>query len=247
MKFGEERGRPARDLLARIPLSSAARVYDLGCGPGNSTALLREAYPEAEIVGVDSSEEMLAEARRAVPDCTFVSGDLAEWQPDASPDLLFSNAAFHWVPDHLAVLKRLVTTLDDGGVLAVQMPDNMAEPSHRLMLDTAASGRWSEKLKRASHAREVLPSPERYYDALKPLSSAVEIWHSIYNHPLDGAAAIVDFLGSTALRPFLAPLDERERAQFLADFEARLAQAYPVRKDDRVLLRFPRLFLVAIR
>jgi trans-aconitate 2-methyltransferase len=247
LRFAEERSRPARDLLAQVALASPARVYDLGCGPGNSTSLLAEAYPNAELVGVDNSEEMLAEARRVLPFCVFVLADLAGWLPEKTPDLLFSNAAFQWIPGHTRVLTRLAATLEKGGVLAVQVPDNLEEPSHRLMLETATNGSWSEKLRSVDDAREVVRTPQEYYDLLKPVCSRVDIWHTIYHHPLDGAPAIVDFLGSTALRPFLGPLDETERARFLAEYTGRIAEAYPARTDGRALLRFPRLFLVAIR
>ena len=247
LRFGAERMRPARDLLAQVPLSSPTRVYDLGCGPGNSTALLAEAYPEAELMGVDNSEEMLAEARRVLPSPAFVLADLARWLPEKTPDLLFSNATFHWIPDHAALMKRLAATLEPDGVLAVQMPDNREEPSHRLMRDTAASGPWSRRLASADEARAVPQSPRAYYDLLRPLCSRVDIWRTTYHHPLAGAAAIVDFLGSTALRPFLGPLDETERERFLADYTARIAEAYPAGRDGMALLPFPRLFLIAVR
>ena len=247
LRFADERARPARDFLSQVPLSSPGRIYDLGCGPGNSTALLADAYPDADIVGVDNSEEMLAEARRVLPSRTFVFADLAQWLPEESPDLLFSNAAFQWVPDHAAVMKRLTATLAPGGVLAVQMPDNLGEPSHRLMLDTAACGPWSGKLANADEGRALLQAPRAYYELLKPLCARVDVWRTTYHHPLDGAAGIVDFLGSTALRPFLGPLDETERARFLTDYTARIGEAYPSGTDGMVLLPFPRLFLVAVR
>lgn len=247
LKFGDERSRPARDLLAQVPLVSPSLVYDLGCGPGNSTALLDAAYPEAEIVGVDNSKEMLAEARRRLPSRRFVLADLTHWNAEGPSDLLFSNATFQWIPDHDAVLKRLVVTVRDGGVLAVQMPDNLEEPSHRLMHETAAAGPWSGRLADASEARSLVHSPSHYYDLLKPFCGSVEISHTIYNLPLDGAGAIVDFFRSTALRPYLGPLSENEREAFLSDYAARVAQAYPTRVDGKVLLRFPRLFLVAVR
>lgn len=247
LRFADERARPARDLLAQVPLSAPALVYDLGCGPGNSTALLAEAYPDAEIVGVDNSEEMLAEARRSLPGRTFVFGDLARWMPDDTPDLLFSNATFHWIPEHAAVMTKLMASLPKGGVLALQMPDNLEEPSHRLMRDTAAAGPWSLKLAGAGRARSVLHSPQTYTDLLRPFGSRVDVWHTTYYHPLEGAPAIVDFLGSTALRPYLGPLDEEERARFLAEYTARIAAAYPVGPGGNVLPRFPRLFIVAVR
>jgi trans-aconitate 2-methyltransferase len=247
LKFEGERTRPARDLLAQVPVANPARVYDLGCGPGNSTALLAEAFPNAELIGVDNSEEMLAEARLRLPSCAFVRADLAHWQPEKKPDLLFSNATFQWLPEHPSVLARLAATLPAGGVLAVQMPDNLEEPSQRLIRDTAASGPWSRKLVNADRARAALLSPQGYYDLLKPLCAKVEVWHTIYNHPLQGATAIVDFMGSTALRPFLAPLDEKERAEFLDAYTTRIAKAYPTAPDGTTLFRFPRLFIVALR
>jgi trans-aconitate 2-methyltransferase len=222
-------------------------VYDLGCGPGNSTALLAEAYPNAEIVGVDSSAEMLAEGRRSLPSGRFVLEDLTRWLPDETPDLLFSNAALQWVPDHVTVLGRLVTKLPKGGVLAVQIPDNRGEPCHLLMEETARSGPWAEKLVNADGAREIIRAPGDYYDRLKPECSRLDIWLTVYYHPIEGASAIVDFLGSTALRPYLSRLDKPERMGFLADFTERLAQAYRTRADGMVLLPFPRLFLIAVR
>jgi trans-aconitate 2-methyltransferase len=190
---------------------------------------------------------MLAEARRSVPSCRFVAAALEEWIPEETPDLLFSNAAFQWVRDHVTVLKRLLATLREGGALAVQVPDNLREPSHVLMLETAASGPWSSKLKGVSDGREVIHSPEHYYDALQSHVTQLEIWRTSYHHPLEGPAAIVDFLSSTALRPFFDPLEESERSRFRTAFEARLAIAYPRREDGKVLFRFPRLFLLAVR
>jgi trans-aconitate 2-methyltransferase len=147
LKFADERTRPARDLLAQVPLDHPRLVYDLGCGPGNSTELLIERFPQARVVGIDSSPDMLARARRSLPKAEFVEGDLKDWQPGEKTDLLFANAVFQWVPDHVHVLQRLMTALRKDGVLAVQMPDNLNEPSHVAMRETALAGSWAEKLK----------------------------------------------------------------------------------------------------
>lgn len=247
LKFADERTRAARDLLAQVPLEAPKIVYDLGCGPGNSTDLLVTRYPMAEVTGIDNSAAMLEKARGACPSAQFVHGDLSDWSPEVTPDLLFSNATFQWVPDHVSVLARLALHLQPRGVFAVQMPDNLEEPSHRLMQDVAEQGPWASKLAKASEARDRLPAAHVYHERLKPLFSRLDIWHTIYNHPLQGAAGIVEWLKSTGLRPYLNPLTEDERRDYLADYEARLSKVYPEGPDGTVLLRFPRLFLVGLR
>ena len=146
LKFEDERTRPPRDLLAQVPLKSPRRVIDLGCGPGNSTALLLERYPQAQVIGLDSSPDMLRQARERLPNCEFAQADLTDWSPQERTDLLFANAVFQWVPDHPAVLRRLLAALPAGGVLAVQMPDNTEEPALALMREVAMSPRWAARL-----------------------------------------------------------------------------------------------------
>lgn len=152
-RFEDERTRPARDLLAQVPIEAARRVVDVGCGPGNSTELLVERFPSAEIVGLDTSPAMLAEARRRVPRASFVQADAASWVPEAGTDVVFANAIYQWVPDHLAVLPRQLEALEAGSALAVQMPDNLAEPTHVLMKEVAASGPWAPRLRDAARTR----------------------------------------------------------------------------------------------
>jgi trans-aconitate 2-methyltransferase len=247
MKFEDERTRPVADLLARVPLAAPQRVVDLGCGPGNSTAELVARFPGAEVIGLDSSPDMLAAARRRLPHIAFVEADIVSWQPSRPVSLLFANAVFQWVPDHITVLCRLMAGLAPGGALAVQMPDNLAEPSHLAMAETAADGPWAAKIAAAGIGREPLPPAEAYYDALAPLAVAVDVWRTTYHHPLADAAAIVEWVKGTGLHPYLAPLDADERAGFLAAYAGRLAEAYPARSDGRALLRYPRLFIVAVR
>jgi trans-aconitate 2-methyltransferase len=246
LKFEDERSRPARDLLAQVLLTSARGVFDLGCGPGNSAELLVARFPEAEVVGVDTSADMLAAARKRLPAQRFVAGDVASWMPDAPADLLFSNALFQWVPDHIAVLARLMGALKSGGVLAVQVPDSLDEPSHALMREMARSAPWAARFTTPIE-RQAIGEPSDYYDALKPLSARLDIWHTLYNHPMTNAAAIVEWLKGTGLRPYLDRLDSSEQGAWLAEYEARVAKAYPPLVDGRVLFRFPRLFMVAVR
>jgi trans-aconitate 2-methyltransferase len=199
------------------------------------------------VIGLDSSPDMLRQARTRLPNCEFAQADLVDWTPPERTDLLFANAVFQWVPDHPAVLRRLLSALPVGAVLAVQMPDNTEEPALALMREVAAVGPWAAQLALTAAARDDLPTPAAYYDLLSPLCAQLDIWHTVYNHVMAGADAIVEWFRGSGLRPFLAPLDDAMRRGFLAEYTARVAQAYPPGHDGRVLLRFPRLFIVAIR
>lgn len=247
LKFEDERTRPARDLLAQIPLVSARKVYDLGCGPGNSTELLVARFPDAEVIGIDSSPDMLRQARERLPQCSFVQADLTDWAAPADADTLYSNATFQWVPDHLSVLKRLLVALKSGGVLAVQMPDNTNEPSHVWMREVAKEPHWAKLVPPAAFERADLPSPDDYYNALRSLCARLDIWHTHYQHALAGPEAVTEWFKGTALRPFIDPLTPEQRQAFQLAYTARIAAAYPARYDGKVLLRFPRLFVVALR
>jgi len=244
-RFEDERTRPARDLLAQVPLAAARRVVDMGCGPGNSTELLAARYPDAELIGLDSSPAMLAAARERLPGARFEPADASVWTPEPGTDIVFANAIYQWVPGHLEQLPRVLEALPAGGCLAVQMPDNLAEPSHEIMRQVATDGPWADRLLTAPRAP--LPPVRTYYDALKPFAGHVEIWHSIYNHVLADAVAIVEWVKSTGLKPFLEPLTPDERTEFVARYQARISDAYPATADGKVLLRFPRLFMVAVR
>jgi trans-aconitate 2-methyltransferase len=247
LKFEDERTRPPRDLIAQIPLARAERVVDLGCGPGNSTELLIARYPEAAVIGLDSSPDMLRQARARLPGCNFIEADLVSWTPPERTDLLFANASFQWLPDHPAVLRRMLQALRAGGVLAVQMPDNMDEPALALMSKVAGRGPWAGNPALAAAAREPLPRPQTYYDLLKPLCAQLDIWHTIYNHVMAGPQAIVEWFKGSALRPYLAALEPAMGEAFLADYLEEVKQHYPARYDGRVLLPFPRVFIVAVR
>lgn len=245
LKFEDERTRPARDLLAQVRAGHVRRVVDVGCGPGNSTELLAARYPEAAILGIDNSPAMLAQARQRVPQVDFELADAAVWLPDEDVDLVFANATYQWIPRHLEQLSRVLCALRPGAALAVQMPDNLHEPTHRLMGEVAMADTWSARL--TSAARDPLPPVRAYYAVLKPRAARLDVWRTTYQHPLQDAAAIVEMVRSTGLRPFLEPLSEQERARFLAAYTARIATAYPPLADGTVLLSFPRLFLIAER
>ncbi len=246
-RYEDERTRPAHDLLGRVPLASAALAYDLGCGPGNSTELVAARFPDARVVGIDNSQSMLAAARERLPQLVFEMGDIAAWQPAAPPQLIFANAALHWVPMHEELLPRLLDMLAPGGVLAVQMPDNHEEPTHRLMRELAGEAPYAQAIGDVSHLRADLLSPQGYYDLLAPRAARIDIWRTIYQHPMDSPRAIVDWVRGTGLKPFIDRLSAELCSGFLAEYERRIGQAYLARTDGRRLLAFPRLFIVATR
>jgi trans-aconitate 2-methyltransferase len=255
LKFGDERTRPVRELVSQIPLSKPERIVDVGCGPGNSTAVLAARFPGSKIAGMDSSPDMLKKARKAMPDVDFVQADLRKYEPETGADLIFGNAVFHWLrlEDRIPTILRLLRTQKPGGVLAFQVPDNYEEPTHRAMRETALlDGPWFEHF-------QALPADERpdfdpietpadYYNALIPLCDKVDIWHTLYQHPLDSPASIVEWVKGSGLQPFLNALPDREvRDQYLKAYEGRIAELYPRLTDGKVLLRYPRMFVIATR
>jgi trans-aconitate 2-methyltransferase len=246
--FEDERTRPVRDLLAALPPIDAHSVIDLGCGPGNSTEVLAARYPRATISGIDSSSDMIEAARRRLPHISFAVADLQAWK-DAGPfDVILANAVLQWVDDHESLLPRLIERLAPAGALAVQMPDNLEEPAHRLMREIANAGPWADKLAASAAARAPLPSAAWYYELLRPLCSKVDLWRTTYYHSLRGGAeAVVEWFKGSGLRPFLGPLSAAECAGFLERYTAAIAKAYPKLADGSVLLPFPRVFVTAVR
>lgn len=249
LKFNRERTRPSRDLLAQVPLTKPQYVVDLGCGPGNSTAVLVDQYPHSKIVGMDSSPDMIEKAKAALPDIEFTLDDLNTYRPQKPVDLYFSNAVFQWLAaeDRIPAIKALLETQLPGGVFAFQVPDNFNEPSHVAMRAVAEDGPWAETLQRLRPARDQFQSPQELYDELSPLSSNVDIWHTHYQHVLENHEAIVEWVKGTGLRPFVDPLPSEQRDEFLRLYLERLKDLYPVSHDGKVLLKYPRLFVVAVR
>lgn len=247
LKFEAERTRAVRDLLGGVPLDRVDRAVDLGCGPGNSTQALLERFPGARVTGLDSSPEMIAAARARLPAVAFEVADVVAWADEGPFDLILANALFQWLPGHAQVFPRLVDRLAPGGALAIQMPDNFEAPSHVLMRETATQGAWATRLAPVAATRREILSPEAYYALLAAHAQRVEVWRTTYYHPLADHGAVVAWVESTGLRPFLEPLDETEREAFKGAYRQALERAYPALADGTVLLPFPRLFIVAVR
>ena len=243
--FEQQRTRPVRDLIAAIPNTDVGTAVDLGCGPGNSTEVLAERFPQAQITGMDSSDDMLVEARKRLPRLNFELADIGAWHPAQRLDVILANASLQWLPDHATLYPHLVHQLNPGGTLAVQTPDNLDEPAHRLAREVAADGPWSAKIAAVKHNERHTAS--YYYELLNKHCSTVDVWRTTYHHPLADHSGVVEWFKASALRPFLAPLTDDEKAAFLQQYQARITQAYPALADGTVLLPFPRLFIIATR
>lgn len=243
LAFHDLRLRPALDLLARIPRCSPATIVDLGCGPGNVAGLLMQRWPDAALTGVDSSPAMLARARARFPETCWVEADIAHWKAPAAVDLMFSNAALHWLDDHAALLPALAGMLSDRGVLAVQMPANFSAPSHRLVRDLAAQPEWAASL-RSARMGAVLDLA-RYQHILSGVFDTVDLWETTYVQVLHGDDSVFGWLSGTTLLPYFSCLDGAGRESFSAALKDALAQAYPLQADGTVIFPFTRMFMVA--
>lgn len=244
LKFADHRLRPALDLLARVPLEAPASVYDLGCGPGNVTRLLAARWPMAQITGVDSSGAMLEKAR-AIPGIAWQQADLGSWAPPAAADLVYTNAALHWIGGHEVLFPRLLAGVKAGGVLAVQMPHQAMNPSHQSLFAIARQPGWAAKLEGAVFDNPVL-DPARYYDLLAP-QAELDIWETEYQHALEGENPVLQWFMGSLLTPVLERLTGTDRDAFLRLYGEKVATAYPRRADGRTLLTMRRLFIVARR
>jgi trans-aconitate 2-methyltransferase len=243
MAYGDERTRPAVELVARIRSEKPARVIDLGCGPGNSTAVLAARWPDAKLEGLDSSPDMLAQARHSEVRAEWIEADLASWSAQERYSVIFSNATLQWLADHQALIPRLMGLVEPGGTFAFQLPHNMGAPSHVLMREAAAAGPWVAKLQ---NVREVaVLSPADYFEIFAACGARADIWETEYLHILEGEDAVYKWVSATGLRPFVQALDNDERDGFVADYKRRLNSAYPPRQDGKTLFPFKRLFAVA--
>lgn len=247
LKYGDERTRPAADLAARIGIDEPAVIADLGCGPGNSTQVLRDRWPQSEIIGIDNSSQMIEAAKRAHPEQNWLLADVSQWTSTHPVNLIYSNAALQWLPDHGSLLPRLLRMVAAGGALAFQIPSSTFATVRTLIDDISNRPAWSERMSAPRNAL-TMESPAFYYDTLVKMSTSLDIWETEYCHVMESAASIVDWISSTGLRPFLAALDtDSERDEFTSDLHQRVRDAYQDRADGKVLFPFRRTFVIAYR
>lgn len=247
MRFGDERTQPSVDLASRIAVERPETVIDLGCGPGNSTRVLRRRWPEAHVVGLDSSSEMIDAAREDEPDEEWILSRIEDWTPSASYDVVFSNAALQWLPDHCALVERLFRIVAQGGALGFQIPSADFAAVRHLIHGVALDGPWTPRMT-GPLAELTMESPEFYYDRLAPHARSIDIWETQYFHVLDSPRAIVDWIAGTGLRPFLAVLESEDETQmFLSRLNGMVDETYRPQCDGRLLFPFKRTFVVAYR
>jgi trans-aconitate 2-methyltransferase len=247
-RYNNERSRPFFDLLAQVHLENVRTLVDLGCGSGELTLALAERWPASRVLGVDSSPEMIAEAKaHELPGrMTFESGDFRQWNSPSPVDLLFSNAAFQWVPDHDTLLRRLFGMVASEGALAFQVPGNFEAPSHELLVKLRTSVKWKSRVGEGASRHLVVQSPAWYLEFLTALGMRVEAWETTYMHVLIGANAVLEWVKGTALRPVLAALSPAEQSEFCGEYSMLLNEAYPAR-DFGTVFPFRRIFVVAYR
>ncbi len=245
LKFSRQRGRPAADLIAQIDLDKPRSIVDLGCGTGTSTEQLHHCWPDAEITGLDSSHTMLEQARGAHPEWRWIESVIESWQPEKQYDLVFSNAALHWVPNHGEIFPRLLDAVARGGALAIQMPNNFQAPAHLAMKQAAADPRWAGGLRKAAENIFIQPAAF-YYNVLRKDANALNIWETEYLQIMDGPGAVFDWMRSTAMRPYLSRLaNDAQRSEFeqlcLAEYE----KLFPADDLGKSLFPYKRMFIVA--
>lgn len=247
LTFGTERTQPAIDLAARVQVDDPRSAIDLGCGPGNSTAVVKARWPAARLTGLDNDPQMLATAAEADPTVHWQPADAATWQPAEAFDAVFSNAMLQSLPDHAEAVPRFFRAVAPGGALAVQIPTHQHSPLHRHILELIQQPRWRPTLggiHSSIHGYDV----GFYYDLLTPLAERVDLWETEYCHVLAGPEAIITWIRGTGLRPFLTALPtDADRRQFEAELLTKVTASYPRRPDGKVLFPFRRLFFVAYR
>lgn len=248
LKFRGQRTQPSIDLAEKIGLSAPSDVIDIGCGPGNSTAVLRKKYPNAKILGIDVSEDMIETAKRTYPDMEFLLLDAGKDLKNLERkfDIVFSNACIQWIPDHRSLLPDMMSILKDGGVMAVQTPMNYKEPIHQIIGRLAASEKWREKLGTPRVFYNL--SQEDYFDVLAGISSDFTMWQTTYFHRMPSHESIMEWYSGTGLRPYLNALkNDEDREAFWNEVFAEVKVAYPIQENGEIIFRFPRLFFTAVK
>lgn len=247
LKFERERTQPAIDLANRVDVQNPKKIVDIGCGPGNSTQILAQKFPDAYIIGADNSPAMIKTAEKDHPDLEFVlcdaGRDLSILGSDF--DIVFSNACIQWIPDHEKLIPAMMALLKKGGILAIQTPQNYQEPIHQIVDRIIASDTWKKYITFSRVLYNL--SPAGYFDLLSEVSPDFCIWEVVYYHKMPRHQDILEWYRSTGLRPFLNVLPENKKTAFEQDILSEIEKAYPAQKSGNILFKFPRLFFTAVK
>ena len=247
IKFQRERTQPAIDLVQRIDFDMPKQIIDIGCGPGNSSAVVKSSFPEAEILGVDYSSDMLERAQKDYPDITFRQLDISkeDWGLERKFDVVFSSACFQWVPNHKRIMTKCMDILNPGGKMAVHIPINFEEPIHKIIQEVSGRDRWTKRFynPRVFYSLKI----EEYYDILAEISADFEIWTTTYYHRMKSHNDIIEWYKGTGLNPYLSVLNDHEKNEFTEEILCEIKKKYECRKNGEVILRFPRLFFIATK
>lgn len=249
IQFIEARTRPARDLLSAIPSHFQPNVvYDLGCGPGNSTLLLKNRWPNARLTGIDSSDNMLNSARKKFPNTQFIQDDISKFHTSEKIDLIFSNAAFQWVNHHQTVIPRLIQQLRPQGILAVQMPNNFDSPAHQLIINTLEMNpTWTPLINKLCYQNTDTPlyKIDDYYQLLSANQlTNLLLWETQYYHEMPNHQAILDWLSGTSLRPIFSVMNQENQHKFKHNYLKKIKTIYPKQPNHCILFSFNRIFMV---
>jgi trans-aconitate 2-methyltransferase len=248
LKYADERFRPAYDLIAQIALQSPALICDLGCGTGHLTKVLAERWPDAKVIGIDSSEEMLKIANTLSTDIKWENQDIKTWEPKTNKfDIIFSNSVLHWLGDHETLFKKLLAVLNPNGVLAIQMPNNFKEPTHTTAFEVINENKeWGNKLLPFLN-HEPIHDFNFYYDLFCKSGSTINAWETTYYHILSGHNPVVEWIKGSFLKPLLDQMSADDKIIFLDKISHKILQYYPQQADGKTILPFKRLFLIATK
>lgn len=250
VQFADHRDRPFYDLTARITAATPQLVVDMGCGPGPLTHSLAERWPDARVVGLDSSVEMIDQARSKhhAEYLSFEFADARQWTPEPDTDVLVSNAMLQWIPEHRQLIARWLEALAPGAWFAAQVPGNFHSPSHALMRQLAESERWAPQLSGVLRQDDASGEPSDYLKILLDAGFEPDVWETTYGQILSGPDPVLEWVRGTALRPVLARLSATDAADFEAQYGALVSEAYPAVDDHGggtvTLFPFRRIFMV---
>lgn len=247
LKFVKERTQPAIDLANRIELENPVNIFDMGCGPGNSTKVLSDKFPNACVTGGDNSQNMIDEAKSKYSNLKFIHFDACSDfdKIDKKFDVVFSNACIQWVPNHPVLIRNMMSILNDGGMLAVQTPMNYKEPIHIIISEITKSKKWRDKFSSPRVFYNLTQSG--YFDLLSEVSSDFSIWETVYCHRMKSHADIMEWYRGTGLRPYLSALDTDDAAEFEREVFEEIVKAYPIQSNGEIIFRFPRFFFTAVK